>query len=303
MMYVEPVAMSLQEFPASALEPEGMVTLPAEFDESLGQIDLNVQYAEKDGYKLHLQILRPVISDASARFPLIGFVQGSGWGKQGLGVNLPGLLEFAKRGFVVAIIEYRPSDIAPFPAQVKDAITAIRFLIAHAAAYNIGPTQIVMWGDSSGGHTISMINMTMDNPEFTDEPDAAPINIRAFVDYFGPTDISRMNEQPSTMDHLGADSPEGRLIGGVRVDENPELVRPTIPMTYINGKQRPQLIIHGDKDRLVPFQQSVLLYEALRAAGSDVEFYKLAGADHGGSPFWTKPVLDIIENFVRNRLR
>jgi dipeptidyl aminopeptidase/acylaminoacyl peptidase len=62
------------------------------------------------------------------------------------------------------------------------------------------------------------------------------------------------------------------------------------------------LIIHGSKDRIVPFGQSVMLYEALKQAGKAVEFYQLQGADHAGPPFWTEDVLDIVERFVRAHL-
>jgi len=290
-MYIEPKEATYEQFPASQLNADGMITLNANFTNRYGMVDLNVEYAVKDRYPLHLQILRPPFQDEDTRFPLIMYIQGSAWFKQQLGINFAPLLDFAKRGFVIAMVEYRPSTTAVFPAQVEDTKTATNFMITNAAKYNVDPEKIVVWGDSSGGHTASMVNVTSDEPP--------KLNVKAFVDYYGPSDISRMNEHSSTMNHLNPDSPEGCLIGQVRVDEYPERVAPTIPMNYIKGKQRPQLIIHGDKDRLVPFHQSVILYEALKAAGSEVEFYKLAGADHGGSPFWSGDVLEIVEKFIR----
>jgi len=64
----------------------------------------------------------------------------------------------------------------------------------------------------------------------------------------------------------------------------------------------PMLILHGNKDRLVPFGQSVMLFEALKKMGKDAEFYQLKGADHGGYPFWTDNVLNIVEGFIRRYL-
>lgn len=61
-------------------------------------------------------------------------------------------------------------------------------------------------------------------------------------------------------------------------------------------------MIHGSKDRLVPFGQSELLYEALTAAGQPVEFYQLHGSDHGGPPFWQPKVMDIVDRFLRRHL-
>ena len=147
--------------------------------------------------------------------------------------------------------------------------------------------------------------MTVIDPRLTDEsPTDQPIKLRAIVDFYGPIDISKMNFEPSTQDHRDAQSPEGMLIGGRNVLENPDKVQPTVPINYIDKNKEipPFLIIHGNKDRLVPFGQSVLLYEALKQNDKSVVMYKLDGADHGGSPFWTDQVLTIVDEFLREHL-
>jgi acetyl esterase/lipase len=135
----------------------------------------------------------------------------------------------AERGYVVAFVEYRPSSVAGFPAQVRDVRTALRYLAAHAADFHIAPGPIALWGDSSGAHTAVLTALTSDDPYFSDEPIDAPApEIYAVVDYYGPSDISRMNEEPSVQDHRAADSPEGLLIGGVDVLDNPELANQNV---------------------------------------------------------------------------
>jgi acetyl esterase/lipase len=255
---------------------------------------------------LHLNIIEPRQEEGENNvYPLIIYIQGSGWMPQNTGAELAQLARFARRGFVIAVVEYRYSTLAPFPAQVKDAKTALRFMRRNAATYHADPDRVIVWGDSSGGHTAVMVGVSLDQAELDDEsPTADPLPVRAVVDYYGPSDISKMNEEPSIMDHLAAESPEGLLIGGVNVLEHPERVAPTVPMNYISEDRAipPFLIIHGSKDRLVPFGQSVMLYEALKQAGKAVEFYQLQGADHAGPPFWTEDVLDLVEQFVRAHL-
>lgn len=57
-------------------------------------------------------------------------------------------------------------------------------------------------GGFIGGHTASMVGLTHVDSEFDDEcPKAFPIEVKAVIDYYGPTDISKMNEEPSTCDH------------------------------------------------------------------------------------------------------
>lgn len=303
---METVMCSYEKFPESKLAPEGMKIMKADLTPQFAIPWLNVKYAQKDGMPLHLQIIVPPMEvedmmRKEKKYPLVVFIQGSGWMEQELGQKMHGLCEFATRGYVVAIVEYRPSPVAPFPAQIKDAKTAIRFLQEHADDYHIDKKHIFVWGDSSGGHTCVMVAATMER-EYNDEDGS--LDVKAFVDYYGPTDITRMKDQPSIQDHVSADSLEGMLIGNRRVDENPEWTDAVNPMNHINEEMemKPMLIIHGDKDRLVPFQQSVLLYEKMREVQKDVEFYKLEGADHAGDAFLKKPVLDLVDQFFRKHM-
>ncbi|MFK4639441.1 alpha/beta hydrolase fold domain-containing protein [Paenarthrobacter histidinolovorans] len=302
-MFIEPRDVDYANFPASTLTSENMQVLTADLQPEHGTAILGVEYARKDGIPLHLQILLPPMDrESTAIFPLVVFVQGSAWFEQNLGQSLPPLAHFARKGFVVAIVEYRPSPVATFPAQIRDTGTAIRFLRRNSSDYHVDPTRIVLWGDSSGGHTTVLTCLTEGDPFFSDEPlGQEPLNIRCFIDYYGPTDISRMNEEPSTQNHIEPASPEGMLIGGLNVLKHPDLVAPTVAMNHVSStpRRRPLLIVHGDKDRLVPFGQSVLLHDALRSAGQPVTFYQLKGADHGGPAFWKEEILSLVENFIR----
>lgn len=303
---IEPQASSYDAFPESTLSAEGMKVIPADRSERAATIHVGVEYAKKSGMPLHLNIIEPRQNEGeNDTYPLIIYIQGSAWFPQNTGYELVQLGRFAKRGFVIAVVEYRPSPVAPFPAQVKDTKTALRFMKKNAATYHADPSKIVVWGDSSGGHTAAMVGVSLNEADLDDEsPTADPIAVKAIVDYYGPTDISKMNEEPSTMDHRAPDTPGGMLIGKLNVREHPDRVQPTVPMNYISaGKALPPfLIIHGSKDRLVPFGQSVMLFDALKKANKEAELYQLEGADHGGSAFWAKNVLDVVEQYVRKYL-
>jgi acetyl esterase/lipase len=305
-MIVEPKPSEWETFPESTASAPGILTIKADPSDLSCKLHANVLYATKSSVPLHLHIIVPRQREGEERrFPLVVYVQGSAWFEQDLGYEIPQLSQFARKGDVVAVVEYRPSPVAPFPAQLKDAKTAIRFLIRNAAAYSIDPDRIALWGDSSGGHTAVMTSVTLTDPQLTDEsPTDEPIKLKASVDFYGPVDVSKMNFEPSTQDHRDAQSPEGMLIGGRHVLENPDKVRPTVPINYVDRNKEipPFLIIHGNKDRLVPFGQSVLLYEALKQNDKSVVMYKLDGADHGGSPFWTDQVLTIVDGFLREHL-
>ncbi|MCV2393877.1 alpha/beta hydrolase [Actinotalea sp. M2MS4P-6] len=309
---VEPRPVPLDDFPPSEHSTERMSVLLADHTPRHGTAWLAVEYAAKSGRRLHLQIVAPPVppsddaagAESGRRFPLVVFVQGSAWGEQMLGQELPALAHFAARGYVVAVVEYRPSDVAPFPAQVRDTRSAVRFLRTHADRYRIDPSRVALWGDSSGAHTALLTALTEGDPEYSDEPDGEPLHVSCVVDYYGPTDIARMNEEPSVQDHVSPTSPEGMLIGGHDVLARPDLVAPTVLAGHLHPDRDvpPVLMVHGSRDRLVPFGQSVLLHDALVDAGRSVELYQLRGADHGGPPFWQEPVLDLVDGFLRLHL-
>ena len=101
------------------------------------------------------------------------------------------------------------------------------------------------------------------------------------VDEFGPSDLLAMKDYPSRLDHDSASSPEGMLVGG-RVSENKEVARAASPVTYVSKDDPPFLIIHGNEDMIVPYNQSERLASALKQVGAECCFTTVDGGGHGG---------------------
>ena len=298
-------------FPESEELPEGTISVKWEDAPApMADIVANVVYQELSGEQQHLQILKPMTMFAAPgapapKRPLIVYVPGSAWHRQSVWMGLSKALAAVARGYIFAIVEYRPSDIAPFPAQTEDAKTAIRFLRAHAEEYGIDPTKVVICGDSSGGHTASMVAITGDDAFNAGGYESESSAVSCAVDWFGPSDIAMMNYYPSGMDHHGEDSPEGFLIGRKNVLENPELAQATNPINYVSADKPlpPFLMMHGNADNVVPFNQSVRLYEKLRECGKDVTFYKLEGAGHGSGGFNSPQATKVFYEFIEKVLK
>ena len=304
--YVPPISVPPEQFPADPALPEGCRELRLQ-DDPLGvNYVSNVVYASRDGVDLHLQLFLPMkgLMPGSERWPLVVFIPGSAFMQQNLDQMVPELCDFARRGWAVANVEYRHSGIAPFPAQAEDAKTAMRFLRLHGEEYGIDTKRTAYFGTSSGAHTALMAGFTGDGAPDTPLYKEMSAEACAIVDWFGPTAIEWMSCRPSTMDHVAPDSPEGLLIGGKNVWEHPELARAVDPAGYLSGEKNvpPVLIMHGDRDILVPFDQSVRLYERLRALGKSVEFYKLLDASHGFNGFRSRAAWDVADEFLRRKL-
>ena len=146
-MIVEPKPSEWEAFPESTASAPGILTIKADQSDLSCKLHANVLYAPKSAMPLHLHIIVPKQHEGEERrFPLVVYVQESAWFEQELGYEIPQLSRFARQGYVVAVVEYRPSPVAPFPAQLKDAKRAIRFLIRNAATYSIDPDGIALWG-------------------------------------------------------------------------------------------------------------------------------------------------------------
>lgn len=246
-----------------------------------------------DGHERHkLDLYLPASGD---NFPLVIWIHGGAFRRGSKEPNEMDIPPFAcvAQGIALASINYRLSQHAIFPAQIEDCKTAVRWLRAHANQYNLDPTRFIAWGPSAGGHLAAMLGTTGNMTAFdVGEHLQVSSKVQAVVDYFGPTDFLQMDAQrlPDGMVHNPADSPESMLVGGP-IQETPDKVAAANPITYVTSEAPPFLVVHGDRDPLVPYQQSQLLVEALQKAGVDVTFYLVAGGEHGR---FTDPHVDTL---------
>lgn len=215
--------------------------------------------------------------------PLIIWVHGGAW-LGGSKAQCPAL-PFLEQGYAVASINYRLSQHALYPAQIQDCKAAVRWLRAHAREYGLDADRFGAWGASAGGHLVALLGTAGDAQEFeVGENLEFSSKVQAVCDWFGPTDLTQMSKRWSTMDHDAADSPESKLIGGP-VQQHPDKCARANPITFVSKDDPPFLIMHGDKDPLVPLHQSELLHTALKQAGVEVKLHVVAGAGHGfGGP-------------------
>ena len=157
--------------------------------------------------------------------------------------------------------------------------------------------------DSSGGHTVLMAGFT-GGGELDLEPNS-PVScrVRAIVDCYGPADLPAMYQAPSTLDHRAADGPVGMLLGGVYLPDHADMAAAASPIRYAaRAHLPPTLIVHGSIDPTVPFEQSVRLFQALRAAGNDCRFVKIPGAGHGTGGFRSAQLRELVCDFLRRKL-
>lgn len=274
---------------------------------------LNLQYAHLSPTQ-KLDIYIP--AEGKGPFPVILQIHGGAF-KEGDKADVQTLPMMAglDRGYAVVAVNYRMSGEARFPALVHDIKAAIRWVQANSARFHLDPRKIAAWGGSAGGWQSTMAGLTAGVSSLEDlslgNPDQS-CEIQAVVDWFGPTDFLKMDEQVAASGlvpvfgefHNSADSPESLLLGK-QIILVPELVKAANPETYITPHAPPFLIQHGTLDAVVPVQQSIHLAEKLTAAiGKEkVTLELLEGAQHADPRFETpdnvQRVLDFLDMYLK----
>jgi acetyl esterase/lipase len=272
---------------------------------------LDVPYA-KASRAQKLDIYLP--NDGNGPFPVVVSIHGGAFKSGDKGDNqVTSMLEGLKRGYAVVSINYRLSPEAIFPAQIFDVKAAVRWIKANARQYKLNPDKIAAWGGSAGGHLSALLGTSGGVLELEDLAMGNPSQssrIQAVVDWFGPTDFLKMDEQlkaskvKNPQIHSIPDSPESELIGKNLVDA-PDRVRKVNPETYVTSDDPPFFIQHGQIDHLVPYQQSENLALKLTSViGKEkVTFELLENNDHGGPGFTTEQNINKVFIFLDQYLK
>ncbi|MGA2882979.1 MAG: alpha/beta hydrolase [Bryobacteraceae bacterium] len=233
------------------------------------QLQANIRY---DSYpETVLDILQPSAPSLADR-PGVIVIHGGGW-VQGDKEHVleKYCLPFVRQGMVVANVEYRLAKSAPAPAAVNDVLKAARWFHDHAAHYQVDPKRIVAAGDSAGGHLALMTAMTPASADL-----GPSIRIAAAIDFFGIADVADQVTGPNERPYAVAWIPEQ--------PDRMELARRVSPITYVRKGLPPILVLHGDADPTVPYEQSVTLVKALKNAGDDAELLTVPEGRHEFTP-------------------
>lgn len=243
------------------------------------QVTKDIIYETVDGRDLPLDLYIP--AGASEPLPLIIWIHGGGW-RNGSKNAINRCAELLKHGYALASVEYRLSGEAKFPAAVEDCKAAVSYLRWKADKLGLDPERFGVWGSSAGGHLVAMLGTTNDVLDFDTHPvtQKASPTVQAVCNWFGPTDFLRMNDVTGAIDHDAPDSPESLFIGAP-IQEHPELVQRANPISYVSPSDPPMLIMHGDDDQSVIYNQSELLIRALQKAGVESQLHRVKGGGHG----------------------
>lgn len=238
---------------------------------------------EKDDLKLEL-----VVPAGPGPHPcVIGFHGGAWTGGHRLnlceaGPFAPGgkdksiLKLLAENGYAAATVSYRLAPKHPFPAQIIDAKTAVRYLRANAKKYDLDPDRFASLGYSAGGHLASLLGTTDEKAGFdTKEHAEVSSAVKCVVNFYGPCDLKNYAGNPELEALFLAP------VFGRECLKDTAIYEKASPIKYASKASAPTLFIHGTSDLIVPFKQTEAMCDALKGCGVPAELLALKGRNHG----------------------
>ncbi|SNY61300.1 alpha/beta hydrolase [Paractinoplanes atraurantiacus] len=216
--------------------------------------------------------------------PVVVYLHGGAWRVGSRQDNPARQRSLTRHGFAVASVDYRLSGDAKYPAQLHDVTAAIAWIKDNGRQYGVDGSRIAVWGASAGAHLAAAVALTSAVP-------------RAAVLWFPTTDLVRAAPR-GPVEPRYMPSPEGDLLGLKSPLDDVEAARAASPRWLVHPDAPPFLIMHGDRDRLVPPTQSTVLHDALVDAGAASTLVVLGGAAHEDPAFDTPATVGMVAGFL-----
>jgi acetyl esterase/lipase len=236
----------------------------------------DVVYGHKDGLAMTFDVIKP---KANANGAAVIFMVSGGWVSnyrppQQAATQFKDLLD---KGFTLIAVRHGSSPKYLIPEIVSDVRRAVRFIRYNAKQWGVDPNRLGVCGGSAGGHLALVLGTASDNgdpnakEDFMKESD----RVASVVAYFPPVDLRPLarglNPPPTggTLDRFPA------------LNFEKEKAADYSPIVHVSPDDPPTLLIHGDKDSLVPVNNSKVIHEAFQKNNVKTQLIIIEGAEHG----------------------
>ena len=238
------------------------------------KIDADVVYGHKDGMALTYDVLRPAKQNGAA----VLWIQSGGWysGWQEPKTFVGQGKMYLDKGFTLYVVRHGSAPKYAVPDAVQDVRRCVRAIRMKAASFGVDPERLGVIGGSAGGHLSLMLATTGDDgdPKATDEVLKHSSRVAAVVALYPPTDLRGMTTNPpeEIKKHAGLKPP---------LTFDAKLEAEVSPALKVTPKCAATLLIHGDKDLLVPLEHSKVMIGALQKEKVASKLVVVDGAAHG----------------------
>jgi acetyl esterase/lipase len=245
--------------------------------EKKAEVVPDLVYGHKDGMALTLDVIRPAKPTGSG----VLWIQSGGWYSNWIDANVWPVIgkSFLDKGITLFIVRHGSAPKYTVPEAIEDVRRSVRFIRMKAKDYGVDPERLGVTGGSAGGHLSLMLGTTGDdgNPKAKDPVLQQSSRVAAIVAIFPPTDLRGWVTDPPAeiKKHAGLKPP---------LSFDPKKEPDCSPLLKVTDKSAPTLLIHGDKDLLVPISHSQNFLAAMEKVKAPCKLVTIEGAGHGFSP-------------------
>jgi len=258
-----------------------------------GNVKFGIQY--KKGLKLDIYAPTKTIFKKS---PVVLYIHGGAWvigNKLAINYNRfnESIRQLRENGYTIISPNYTlgRKGRSPFPDCILDIYDAIDWTKNNAEHYNLDIKNIGLFGESAGAHIAMMVafsDLTLKNKHYK-KP-----HINFLIDIYGPSDLINMYNGTviqninDRLNHLLKITKKKIFIEDYIFGFNPEsnntktkaILEKYSPLNFLAKNNFPTLIIHGNKDQMVPVEQSIALKLKMDSIGNTSEMYIIEGMHH-----------------------
>ena len=253
----------------------------------------DVIYGRKFGTALTMDVFVPKEKQNGAA---VIFCVSGGWFSSKESVNVGFVQEFLNRGYVCFAVLHGSQPKYSIPEVLEDQHRAVRYIRTNAKKYAIDPERLGISGASAGGH-LSLMQGCAPKPGDPNAKD--PVNkesskVAAVACFFPPTDFMNYGKEgelaigsgtltnfKAPFDFTELDKKTKSFVLITDAAKRKEISKAISPITHVSKDSAPALILHGDKDVLVPLQQAESMIEKLKGANVPCELVIKKGQAHG----------------------
>lgn len=192
------------------------------------------------------------------------------------------------RGIAAFVLKYRLGPRYHHPAMLQDVQRAIQMVRGRAKQFSVAPDRIGVWGFSAGGHLASTAatHFAKDSDGVSSRPDFAILAYPVIT-------MKDPYVHKGSRTNLLGESPDPKLIESLSNE------------LRVTAETPPTFLFHTSDDPVVPVENSVYFYVALRKAGVPVEMHIFEHGRHGVGLAQDDPGLkiwpELLENWMRVR--
>jgi acetyl esterase/lipase len=235
-------------------------------------------YGHKDGMALTMDVIKPKVGANGAAVIFVvsgGYISNYSPPEQLAERDL--FKELLNKGFTLIALRHGGSPKYLVPEIVADVRRGVRYVRFNARKWGVDPNRLGIFGGSAGGHLSLMIGTASDNgdPKAAEEFMRESDRVAAVVAWFPPVDMRPLARG------LGAPNDGSILSKFPALNFEKEKAADYSPIVFVTPDDPPTLLIHGDKDTLVPISNSQIIYDAFQKNRVRSDFVTMEGADHG----------------------